>query len=160
MSDENKSRSVKGGGMSDRTLEKRLSQFTVDDNGDFESGNRSAFLTVKRELARRAERQAASEAAFIGPRIKREVESPTAQHSAELKSAQVEFFTLQGSFSSIDGGGGQANNVGGLPEGTAGDILFHNGTNWVVLTAPSVSDEDAVLRHNGTAPYWETPGCD
>jgi hypothetical protein len=113
MSDK-KSNSLEGGGMSDRTLEKRASQFKVNDDGSFASGNRSAYLTVKRELARRAERQAASEAAFIGPRIKREAESPTALHSAELKSAQVEFFTLQGSFSSLEGGGGG---------GTGGNIV-------------------------------------
>ena len=44
-----------------------------------------------------------------------------------------------------------------LPTGAAGDVLYHNGTSWVVLTKPASGGNAAVLRHNGTAPYWEKP---
>lgn len=46
---------------------------------------------------------------------------------------------------------------GVLPPGEAGDILYHDGTTWVKLAAPTVSSENPALRHNGTAPYWEEP---
>jgi len=42
-----------------------------------------------------------------------------------------------------------------LPSGSYGEILYHNGTNWVVLANPGVaSNEGWVLVHNGTNPYW------
>jgi hypothetical protein len=44
-----------------------------------------------------------------------------------------------------------------LPTGEAGDMMYHDGSNWVVLEAPTISEADAVLRHDGTAPYWEEP---
>lgn len=47
--------------------------------------------------------------------------------------------------------------VGGLPTGAAGDMLYHNGTDWVVVACPTVSAENPALRHDGTAPYWEEP---
>lgn len=52
----------------------------------------------------------------------------------------------------------QAPGGGGLPDGLAGEILYHNGTDWVVLAnpgTPSPSTNHWVLRHNGTAPYWD-----
>jgi hypothetical protein len=51
-----------------------------------------------------------------------------------------------------DGTGGT-----GLPSGSTGDMLYHDGSDWVVLAAPTVSTADPVLRHDGTAPYWEEP---
>lgn len=46
----------------------------------------------------------------------------------------------------------------GLPSGSAGQMLYHNGTDWVVLAAPAApgSDEVNILTHNGTLPAWET----
>jgi hypothetical protein len=43
-----------------------------------------------------------------------------------------------------------------LPDGDAGDMLYNNGTAWVVLPAPSApsSGEIVVLTHSGTAPVW------
>jgi hypothetical protein len=45
----------------------------------------------------------------------------------------------------------------GLPAGDYGDILYHNGTDWVVLLnpgAPVNTDAFQVLVHDGTAPSW------
>jgi len=53
--------------------------------------------------------------------------------------------------------GQQAVDSTGLPDGAAGDVLYHDGTDWVVLNKPSAGGNNAVLRHNGTAPYWEKP---
>jgi hypothetical protein len=52
------------------------------------------------------------------------------------------------------GGGGT-----GLPTGFAGDMLYHNGTNWVRLANPGTHGSDPmwVLRHNATAPFWQKP---
>lgn len=44
-----------------------------------------------------------------------------------------------------------------LPVGDVGDMLYNDGSGWVVLAAPTVSSNDPVLRHDGTAPYWEEP---
>lgn len=46
----------------------------------------------------------------------------------------------------------------GLPEGSAGDMLYHNGTDWVVLPAPAAptSEQINILTHDGTAPSWNT----
>jgi hypothetical protein len=41
---------------------------------------------------------------------------------------------------------------GGLPDGKAGDMLYHDGNNWVRLTAPASGV--FVLSHNGTVPSW------
>ena len=41
-----------------------------------------------------------------------------------------------------------------LPSGSSGMMLYNNGSSWVTLAAPSAG---AVLRHNGTAPYWAKP---
>jgi hypothetical protein len=58
-----------------------------------------------------------------------------------------------------DGKGGTGG-TGGLPVGLAGDMLYHDGTGWIVLPRPTVTTLDPVLRHDGTAPYWEEPeGC-
>jgi hypothetical protein len=66
---------------------------------------------------------------------------------------------IDGSAPPDDTGGGTGGGTG-LPSGSAGDMLYHNGTDWVSLDAPSVSSANPVLRHNGTAPYWEEPeGC-
>ena len=49
--------------------------------------------------------------------------------------------------------------VTGLPDGVAGDILYHDGNNWVRLPAPP-SGYISVLSHNGTVPSWiETEEC-
>lgn len=56
-----------------------------------------------------------------------------------------------------DGGGG-----GGLPDGAEGDILYHDGDDWVVLPAPTGMTANPALRFNisTTAPYWDEPeGC-
>ena len=53
--------------------------------------------------------------------------------------------------SSTSGGTGGGGN---LPNGKAGDMLYNDGSGWVTLAKPSTG---AVLRHNGTAPYWEQP---
>jgi len=44
----------------------------------------------------------------------------------------------------------------GLPTGYNGDILYHNGTDWVVLTNPgiNVNGEGWVLAHSGVFPEW------
>jgi len=48
----------------------------------------------------------------------------------------------------------------GLPTGYAGDMLYHNGTDWVVLSAPNaalITDgtyEHYEMHHDGTAPSW------
>jgi hypothetical protein len=52
-----------------------------------------------------------------------------------------------------DGTGGGS----GMPSGSTGDMLYHDGSDWVVLAAPTVSVAAPVLRHDGTAPYWEEP---
>jgi len=46
----------------------------------------------------------------------------------------------------------------GMPEGSAGDILYHDGSEWVSLSAPSAPGDDAInlLTHNGSAPAWVT----
>ena len=47
-----------------------------------------------------------------------------------------------------------------LPDGVQGDMLYHDGNEWVRLSAPSGSSV-FVLSHNGTIPSWlETEGCE
>lgn len=42
-----------------------------------------------------------------------------------------------------------------LPSGSSGDILYHDGTDWVVLNNPGASAlEYWVLTHDGTSPSW------
>lgn len=51
---------------------------------------------------------------------------------------------------------------GNLPTGAAGDMLYHDGTGWLLLTAPTGMTVDPVMRFSisGSAPYWEEPsGC-
>lgn len=51
---------------------------------------------------------------------------------------------------------------GGLPEGSAGDTLYHDGDGWVVLPAPTGMSINPSMRFNleTGAPYWEEPeGC-
>lgn len=46
---------------------------------------------------------------------------------------------------------------GDLPEGLEGDILYHDGTEWVAIAnpQPTVSaGQIALLTHNGTVPAW------
>tara|TARA_R110000744_G_scaffold90984_9_gene176610 strand:- start:580 stop:933 length:354 start_codon:yes stop_codon:yes gene_type:complete len=44
-----------------------------------------------------------------------------------------------------------------LPEtAAAGDLLYFNGLTWGSLSG-SGGAVNPVLRHNGTAPYWDTP---
>lgn len=46
---------------------------------------------------------------------------------------------------------------GGLPDGeSAGDMLYWDGTEWILLPAPAApeSDEAWVMHHSGTAPSW------
>lgn len=54
----------------------------------------------------------------------------------------------------------EGGNTGSAVDGKAGDMMYHDGETWVVLDCPTVEVENPALRHNGTAPYWETPGCD
>lgn len=42
----------------------------------------------------------------------------------------------------------------GLPEGSAGDILYHDGSDWVVLAA---GEEGAVLTITSGVPAWVVP---
>lgn len=44
-----------------------------------------------------------------------------------------------------------------LPDGEEGEILYHNGTDWVVLSNPGdpSPNEAWALFHDGTAPYWD-----
>ena len=46
--------------------------------------------------------------------------------------------------------------AGGLPTGSAGDMLYHNGVAWVVLASPAAPGADTVniLTHSGAAPVW------
>ena len=45
-----------------------------------------------------------------------------------------------------------------LPDGYAGAMIYHNGSAWVVLAAPSGGVN--VLSHDGTAPKWlATEAC-
>lgn len=47
-----------------------------------------------------------------------------------------------------------------LPPGDEGDVLYHDGSTWVVLENPGAPvAEDWAFRHDGTIPYWEEPGC-
>ena len=50
-----------------------------------------------------------------------------------------------------DAGGGD-----GLPTGSTGDMLYHNGVAWVVLASPAAPGADTVniLTHSGAAPVW------
>lgn len=43
-----------------------------------------------------------------------------------------------------------------LPSGSAGDILYHNGTSWIALASPAApaAGTRTSLIHNGTAPSW------
>jgi hypothetical protein len=120
--------------MSDRTLEKRLQQFKVDDEGNFAGGSRSAFLTVQREMVRRAQQEIESSRAFEKPSIGRTAESPTELHSAEVKSAQVEIFSLPGSFSSLGEGG--TSGTGGTIQGEWKTVVDCDGLEFQVLTRP------------------------
>ena len=60
-------------------------------------------------------------------------------------------------FSDTIGESNESGEVSELPSGSLGDMLYHDGTDWVVLNKPSAGGNNAVLRHNGTAPYWEKP---
>ena len=46
--------------------------------------------------------------------------------------------------------------AGALPSGSAGDILYHNGTSWIALASPAApaAGTRTSLIHNGTAPSW------
>jgi len=46
----------------------------------------------------------------------------------------------------------------GLPSGTSGQMLYHNGSGWVVINAPSAPSgtEINILTHSGTVPSWST----
>lgn len=54
-------------------------------------------------------------------------------------------------------GGGSISGGEALPDGTAGDVIYHNGTEWVTLLNPGdpSPNEAWALFHNGTAPYWD-----
>ena len=53
---------------------------------------------------------------------------------------------------------GECNSGGGgtLPSGTEGQMLYHNGTTWVVLAAPAAPTSGTVniMTHSGTVPAW------
>ncbi|MDA1348565.1 MAG: hypothetical protein O3A47_06815 [Chloroflexi bacterium] len=76
--------------------------------------------------------------------------TPTVDNSVPVWDAASEVWQ-QGDLADIDSGAGAA--LGGV----AGDILYHNGTIWAILLKPTGFTEDPVLRHNGTAPYWQEP---
>jgi hypothetical protein len=67
---------------------------------------------------------------------------------------QVSGSKLQENFEYLDN-----KEVDGMPAGQAGDMLYHDGSEWVRLPSPSGSGV-FVLSHNGTVPSWiETEGC-
>ena len=70
---------------------------------------------------------------------------------------QISGNKLQENFEYLDrifesGGSGGS----GLPDGQAGDMLYHDGTDWVPLPAPSAPDTGKrwVMHHDGAAPEW------
>ena len=68
---------------------------------------------------------------------------------------QISGSKLQENFEYLDGKEAGSS----LPDGEAGDMLYHDGTDWVILPAPSGSGI-SVLSHNGTVPSWiETEEC-
>jgi hypothetical protein len=144
--------------MSDRVLEQRAAQFTVNKDGSFAGGNQSAYRTVRRELERRASRELASQQALKKTEIQRTSESPTAGGGWDIHTPRTEVFDFKpietsGRADRESGEGGGA----ALPSGSAGDILYHNGTNWVVLARPTGK---RVLMINGGNPFWEeTEAC-
>ena len=46
--------------------------------------------------------------------------------------------------------------VDGLPTGSVGEMLYHNGTDWVVLANPAAPGSGSrwVMHHDGTAPEF------
>jgi hypothetical protein len=47
-----------------------------------------------------------------------------------------------------------------LPTGVQGNILYHNGTEWIALSNPSGSGT-SVLGHDGTSAFWlDTSECE
>lgn len=38
-----------------------------------------------------------------------------------------------------------------------GDMLYYDGTEWVVLEPINITNADPVLRHDGSRPYWQSP---
>lgn len=56
------------------------------------------------------------------------------------------------------GGGGGTGGGTDLPAGTIGQMLYHNGTEWVVLPNPGApAHPNWQLRHGGSFPYWARP---
>ena len=64
---------------------------------------------------------------------------------------QVSGSKLQENFEYLDN-----KEVDGLPVGILGDLLYHNGSEWVAFSIPSApsSGERWVLHHDGAAPSW------
>jgi hypothetical protein len=49
--------------------------------------------------------------------------------------------------------------ISSLPPGVEGNILYHNGTEWIALSNPSGSGT-SVLGHNGISAFWlDTSEC-
>jgi hypothetical protein len=68
---------------------------------------------------------------------------------------QISGSKLQENFEYLD----KKESANGLPDGKAGDMLYHDGNNWVRLPAPSGSGV-FVLSHNGIVPSWiATEAC-
>lgn len=45
--------------------------------------------------------------------------------------------------------------IDALPSGSEGDMLYHDGTEWVVIPSPGfATNEGWVMVHNGNNPYW------
>ena len=74
-----------------------------------------------------------------------------------LEISGTDGIKVTNSANSISIGFEDGESVDVLSTGSIGDMLYHDGSDWVVLPAPTVSVADPVLRHNGTNPYWEEP---
>lgn len=75
-------------------------------------------------------------------------QEPVVEHSVEQT-----FPTPLGEEGGKKGGEAQPQSQeNGLPEGASGDIIYHDGSNWVTLGSPGSSGWH--LEHDGTEPYW------
>ncbi len=76
---------------------------------------------------------------------------PIAQKVGGIASPYITMETKRDTASEVEASGGLS------ITGSVGDMLYNDGTNWILLVAPIVSLANPVLRHSGTAPYWEEP---
>lgn len=79
----------------------------------------------------------------------------------------------EGKQSKVEPAGGMLNQTGAskssasmgggneLPTGALGDMLYHDGSNWVIFSPASSPARDPVLRMDKTTkiPYWDVPSA-